>query len=172
MWNYAAGKHCLEDGVAECYAQRRAIQPSVLSGGQPDGAGLEAAVGRLIVANQASEGPEIKSEDAPTTCELPVALQSAVLSIVQEVTLNAWRRGERRRTLLGLAQDSGYFRVQVQDRGGGSDFENDPRDKRRLKRIQDLVGRLGGAVDTCSQCGNGTCVVVELPLVREDVANS
>jgi signal transduction histidine kinase len=110
--------------------------------------------------------------DDLTTGELPPELQPAVLSIVQELLLNACRHSGSKTVLLGLARDDRYLCVQVQDWGIGFDSRSDQPHKRGLKAIRDLAEWLGGTVDIDSERGKGTCVIVEVPLSRETGPNS
>ena len=133
---------------------------------EPD-AGLRAAVTCLVADCQTDAGPEIEFYDDLTMGELGPELQPALLSIVRELLLNACRHSHSRSVLLGLAQDDGYLCVQVQDWGVGFDPADVSPNKRGLKGIRDLVGWLGGTMEIGSQCGSGTCVVVEIPLSQE-----
>jgi hypothetical protein len=168
MPNRATGEDRPEEDLAKHDDHCRVLQPSVPPGNRPDAPGLRAAVDRLIAASQACEGPEIELwDDLVVDEELPPGLQSAMLSIVQELLLNACRHSKSKRVLLGLAQDDGCVCVQVQDWGIGFDSESEQPHKRGLKGVRDLVGWLGGTIDIDSQRGKGACIVVEVPLPRE-----
>jgi len=86
---------------------------------------------------------------------------------VQELLLNACRHSKSKNVLVGLAQDDECLCVQVQDWGVGFDSESNQPHQRGLKAVRSLVARLGGTVEIYSQCGKGTCVMVELPLFRD-----
>ena len=128
---------------------------------------LRVAVNRLIGENQARYGIDIEFCEDLGTGELLPELLSAIMSIIQELLLNACRHSKSKRVLLGLAQDDGYLCVQVEDWGVGFDPENAELHQRRLKGIRDLVGWLHGTVEIDSHCGVGTCVMVEVPLSQE-----
>lgn len=136
----------------------------------PIASGLRAAVRQLVVASQACGGPEIEFWDDLPTDDFPAESQQAVLSIVQELLLNACRHSKSKRVLLGLAQDDGRLCVQVQDWGVGFDRQGTSPCKRGLKGIGDLIEWLGGTLDIDSKRGEGTCVVAEVPLSRQSRA--
>lgn len=167
MLNRVAGKDRLEEDLAGRDDQSRVLQRSVPPGGQPSTSGLRAAVNHLIAASQACDGPEIEFWDDLATDDLSPELRQAVLSIVQELLLNACRHSKSKNVLLGMAQDDGCLCVQVQDWGIGFDPEPDQPHIRGLKGIRDLIGWLGGTLDIDSHRGKGTCVIVEVPLSKE-----
>jgi carbon storage regulator CsrA len=165
--NRLSGKKCREEGPAKRGDHRGVLRPGVRPGGQPNASSLRAAVNRLIAERQACDGPEIEFWDDLAVGELQPELQRAVLSIVQELLLNACRHSESKNVLLGLAQDDGCLCVQVQDWGIGFDPQPDPPHGQGLKKLRDLIGWLGGTLDIDSHRGKGTCLIVEVPLSRE-----
>lgn len=169
MLNRAAGKDRPEEDHTERDDDRGVVQPSIFLNGQPNSSSLRAAVHRLIAANRECDGPEIEFWDdlTITNGELRPELQPAMLSIVQELLLNACRHSKSKRVLLGLSDDDGYLSLQVQDWGIGFDYENAQPQKRGLKGLRDLVAWLGGTLEIDSERGKGTCIVVEIPLLPE-----
>jgi signal transduction histidine kinase len=130
---------------------------------------LRTAVNCLIAKNQVCDGPDIEFYDDLTSGKLRSELQSAVVLIVQELLLNACRHSRSKNVLVGLTRDGGCLCVQVQDWGIGLNPESIQPHKRGLRRIHQLVERLGGTVEIDSHPEMGTCVSVEVPIVQENV---
>jgi two-component system sensor histidine kinase ComP len=168
MLNRVSGKEQREENFAERDGHGRVLKLGVPPGGRPNATGLKAAVNRLIATSQACDSAEIEFWNDLAIDKLSPELQPAVLSIVQELLLNACRHSKSKNVLLGLGQDDGYLCVQVQDWGIGFDPPQPDRPHRRgLKGIRDLVGWLGGTLHIDSQRGKGTCAIVEIPLSKE-----
>jgi len=137
---------------------------------QPNTTDIVAAIERLIADSRAGGGPTIEFYDDVPIDELPSELQTAVFPIVQELLLNACRHSKSKNVLVGLAQDERVC-IQVQDWGIGFDPEMVQLRERGLKAIRQLVQWRGGTVNVDSRPGAGTCIIVEIPLVRETEAN-
>jgi len=127
---------------------------------------LVVAINRLIANSQWSDGPEIELYHDLADGELRPALQIPVLCIVRELVLNACRHSKSRRILVGVAQDDTHIYIQVQDWGVGFDSMAVAQNGWGLKKVHQSAQWLGGTVDIDTQTGNGTCVVVEIPLLR------
>lgn len=171
MLNRVVGKDCAKEDLSA-----RSLSSSASSkcppGDPPCASGLSAAVRRLIAASQACDGPDIEFWDDLAIGELRPELQTAVLSIVQELLLNACRHSKSKNVLLGIADDDGYLSIQVQDWGIGFDSQGDHPHNRGLKGMRDLVAWLQGTLEIDSRRGKGTCVIVEVPLSRETRPNN
>jgi len=166
MPNRVTGEDGSEEDLAKHHDHCRAFQPSVPPGNRPDAPGLRAAVNRLIAVSQACEGPEIELwDDLAVDEELPPRLQSAVLSIVQELLLNACRHSKSQRLFVELALDGDVLRIQVRDWGVGFDSDRTEPGHFGLNGMQQRVKLLNGTATIHSESGKGTCVTVELPLV-------
>jgi carbon storage regulator CsrA len=135
------------------------------------GATFTSSVYRLIAESRATGGPAIEFHDDSALDELGPELQLTFLFIIQELLHNACRHSKSKNVLLGIAQDDGCVCIQVQDWGIGFDPKSvQPHEQglqRGLQGVQQLVRRLRGDMSIDSQQGNGTCVIVEVPLPRE-----
>ena len=138
---------------------------------QPDKTSIAAVIDRMIAATQAEGGPEIEFYDDIPIDELPSELRTVMLSIVKELLSNACRHSKSKNVLVGLGQDDDRVCIQVQDWGVGFVPEMVQPHKRGLKGLRQLVEWQGGTMNVDSRPGVGTCVVVEIPLVRETGTN-
>ena len=129
---------------------------------------LRVAVNRLITDNQRSDGPEIELCHDLDNGELRPALQVPVLCIVRELLLNACQHSKSKQILVGIAQDDTHVYIQVQDWGVGFNSMAVAPNRGGLEEVHHLAQWLGGTVDIDTRIGNGTCVVVEIPLLRDD----
>ena len=69
--------------------------------------------------------------------------------------------------MVGIGQDDTHVYIQVQDWGVGFNCTTISPKRRGLKDVRELVQSLGGIVDIDSRVGNGTCVAIEIPVVKE-----
>ncbi len=135
---------------------------------QPGTISISAALDRLIADSRAVGGPEIEFYDDVPVDELPPEVRAVVFSIVRELLLNACHHSKSKHVLVGIAQDEERVAIQVQDWGVGFDRETIQPHKRGLKGIQQAAQWLGGTVDIDNRPGDGTCIVVEIPLPQDD----
>ena len=126
------------------------------------------ALDRLIADSQADGGPQIEFYDDVPVDELPSDVRAVVFSIIRELLFNACRHSKSKNVLVGIAQDEERVAIQVQDWGIGFEGETIQPHKRGLKGIQQAAQWLGGTVDIDTRPGAGTCIVVEIPLSRDN----
>ena len=153
-------------------SHRHAVQLGALLRSQPSSTGLRDAVHRLIAASPACDGPEIEFCDDLADCELHPELQMAISSVARELMLNAMCHSGSKKALVGIGQGDRCLFVEVQDWGVGFDPESVLPERRGLKEIRDLVRGLGGTIEIDSVLGAGTCVIVEVPLSKENVTTT
>ena len=146
---------------------RKALDGLAYSADRAETASLRSIINCLVADSRTRYTPVIEFCDNLDGNEFRPELQSAIVSIVRELLLNACRHSKSKNVLLGLTQDNGCLYVQVQDWGVGFDPTSVPSHKRGLKAIRDLAGWLGGAARVESQNKAGTCVIVEIPLSQE-----
>lgn len=156
---------------AERYDHRRILRLGIPLGNQSEAANFRAALVRLLADSQAGDGPAIEFCNDLSTDTLPAELQSAVLAIVLELLHNARRHSKSDNILLGITRDDRCLFVQVEDWGIGFDVDRNQSHGLGLKGIRHLVGWLGGSLHIDSQRGKGTCVMVEIPQLRQTGPN-
>lgn len=106
------------------------------------------------------------AEDLP-----PVSrqLHLAVLRIVQEALRNARRYSGAPGAVVQLSADDHRLRVRIRDTGSGAVPEDLPPHCFGLRGIQHRAEACGGQAQVLALAGEGTSIIVELPLA-EDVA--
>jgi two-component system sensor histidine kinase ComP len=156
-----------EENRAEDDDHRRILRLGIPLGSQSEAANFRAALVRLLDDSQAGDGVTIEFYNDLTTDTLRAELQAVVLAIVLELLHNARRHSKTENILLGITRDDQCLCVQVQDWGVGFERECEQSPGRGLKGIRHLVHWLRGTLDIDSQFGKGTCVMVEIPVLRE-----
>ncbi|OGN86612.1 MAG: hypothetical protein A2X23_04510 [Chloroflexi bacterium GWC2_73_18] len=117
-------------------------------------------------------GVEATIEGDPAAARLPGHIEVALFRIVQEAISNVARHAEAEHVRIGLARDGDTVTVTVADDGRGFDAERIGREPGHDERVgligmQERVALLGGRMEIRSGRGQGTEVVVEVPLAEE-----
>ncbi|MFH1266010.1 MAG: sensor histidine kinase, partial [Planctomycetota bacterium] len=161
---YSAGLHLLRESVAETRRLIAGLRPPIL-----DEAGIMAAISHLIHDVSARNGPDVEFHGSVKSKRLEPMLENAIFRIVQESLTNACRHGKSDRARVELVQDGSQVRVEVQDWGIGFDPESVEERCFGLAGIRERARVLGGRATIDSTPGQGTRIVVELPVgVSED----
>lgn len=107
-------------------------------------------------------------EDLPPLAWLqpPDALQ--ILRLVQEALTNVLKHAHARHVHIGVHRAADQVQVLVSDDGVGFELDRVVRG-RGLRHLEQRATRLGGSVRVDSHLGQGTRVVLDLPLEREGV---
>jgi two-component system sensor histidine kinase UhpB len=130
---------------------------------------LNTAIEGLVSESQRQQGsPPVALCWQLSETELSPLLRHAVFRIVQEHLPNGIRHRQSARTQVRLSDHDGQLRVEVRDWGVGLDVKNVPKDRLGLEGIR-LWARLAGGRATLDIApGQGTTIVVELPLAVPD----
>jgi len=156
------------------------LRPPVL-----DDLGLIPAVRRLGSEFQEETGIQIEMNTTRLTERLPVPLEVALFRIVQEALTNVRKHARAQRVGITLAMEDGTVRLSIQDDGVGIMKQISPSSTNSklileggwhiptghfgLIGIQERVTQLGGRLDLTSVPGQGTTLVVEIPLTETKV---
>jgi len=98
----------------------------------------------------------------------------AILYIVRELALNAFRHGEAARVCIAGLVENEQLVFSVRDNGRGFDPQNCPGIRQGhfgLQGIRERVRSLGGRLTIESQCGRGTKATIVLDLPKEAVSH-
>jgi two-component system, NarL family, sensor histidine kinase DegS len=149
----------LEQGIAEA---RRLINRMRVTA--PEEAGLKSAIEGLISEMSGIGGPPTELCWQLHRAELPPRLTHAVFRIVQESMTNIARHSRSAKARVTLNERDNKLHVKVKDWGIGFDSENISEEHVGLEGIR-LRARLAeGSAQIESALGQGTTILVELPL--------
>lgn len=139
----------------------------MISGLRPpliDEQGAVAAIEYLINELNA-RGMEIEFDHAVDLGRLDGEVEAAVFRIVQEALVNVERHSQSKQCRVGITQSSGLLRLEVQDFGVGFDRQAVGEGHFGLQGIEERTRLIGGTVSITSRPGQGTQVLVEIPVL-------
>jgi two-component system, sensor kinase len=126
--------------------------------------GVMAAVTDLVQQCRADGPTAIELVGSDHWGRLPPPLENAVFRIVQESLANACAHSRSQKVRIVLNREGDRLRIEVRDWGVGFDPENLPAGRFGVESIRDRAIAFGGQAIIESRRGEGTSVVVELPL--------
>ena len=151
---------CLTKGIEEGRRVIRGIRPAVL-----DDLGLGAAIEDLVSELQET-GIAVGCELDPTIEAIPPPLQTTVYRVVQESLNNARKHSGSRRVSLTVCRVAKQLVVTVEDFGCGFDRAKTRGGGFGLVSMRERSRLLGGDCIIESTLGQGTKVIIKLPLVE------
>jgi signal transduction histidine kinase len=141
----------LADAANDLQELSRGIHPATLAHG-----GLGPALREL--AHRSTIPAE---RDVAIDARLPAQVETAAYFVVSEALANAAKHARASRVAISAHVSDGRLRLSIDDDGiGGAD----PRRGSGLTGLSDRVQALGGSIRVRSRPGEGTQIVVELPL--------
>jgi two-component system, NarL family, sensor histidine kinase LiaS len=161
----------LEEMARQAHSQTRdlimQLRPTTL-----EQQGLGPALHEYVAATAQKEGWEAKLEIGPAI-RLRGEKGEALFRIAQEALNNASKHARARTITVGLAHGKGQLRLVVRDDGEGFD----PRAEIRptavgLAGMQERVRAVGGFLKIKSEPGQGTEVLITVPVTEEEAAGS
>jgi signal transduction histidine kinase len=144
----------LSDAVTELQELSRGIHPAILSQG-----GLGPALRTL-----ARRSPIRVKLEVTTDTRLPTAIEVAAYYVASEALANAAKHARASRIDVSLAPRNGTLLLSIRDDGVGG---ANPVHGSGLVGLTDRVEALGGSIRVRSRPGEGTQILVELPLEPE-----
>jgi signal transduction histidine kinase/ActR/RegA family two-component response regulator len=133
-----------------------------------DDLGLATAV-RTEIEERRAEGWEITFDEALGPTRLPPTIEMAVLRVIQESFSNVRKHAKSTRARVELVRRDRVLSLEIQDWGVGFDPENLAASAGRGERVgltsmRERVGLLGGTFNLSSRPGEGTRLVIEIPV--------
>jgi signal transduction histidine kinase len=95
-------------------------------------------------------------------------LENALYRIFQEALGNACKHSNSSRVRVSLTQQGGRVRLEIRDWGVGFEIKTMPENHFGIEGIRQRARLLGGRCSIQSEAGEGTRVVVELPLMERE----
>ncbi len=147
------------EGLAEARRSVWALRPPLL-----DREGLSHTLQRLVNGLTTGTNLEAQCQIQAPPYPLPSDIETNLLRIVQEATVNAIKHANASSISIELTFDSQAIRLQVQDNGDGfnPDFHNGL--GFGLVGMRERAQNLGGQLIVNSQVGQGTEVLATVPL--------
>jgi len=160
--SFERGLQLLASSVDEARRLIGGLQPPVL-----DESGVVAAVEHLLGQIESRGGPEGEFEHDLGEMRLPRELETTIFRIVQEAVHNAHRHSESPRLRVRLGAEHGQVLIEVEDWGVGFDPGAVDESRFGLRGIRERARLLSGTAEVDSRLGEGTRIVVRLPLWPE-----
>jgi PAS domain S-box-containing protein len=158
---FCEGLRLLRESIQETRRLVSGLRPPAL-----DAFGVLAAIEHLVEENRRARGPVVELLAPDDLPRLARPLENALFRIVQESLSNLRRHSRTERACLEICCDDSHVRLVIRDFGVGFDPGRAEQGHFGLKGIRQRARLLGGRVQIESAPGSGTCIRVELPLVR------
>ena len=113
------------------------------------------------------QGPKIDFRSRVTFSRLNPVVENVIYRIVQEGLSNARNHSKSKKIVVSLVQRGERLRIEVRDWGVGFDPKTVPENHFGVDGIRERARLLGGKCNIKSKPGEGTVVVVELPVVEQ-----
>ena len=151
--------HLIRRSIAEGRRLMSGLRPPIL-----DEEGVVQAISYLVAEYAATGEVTIGFSHRVSFDRLEPLLEGTIFRIVQETLTNVRRHSRAQRAEVKLVQCNGKLRIDVRDWGVGFKPEEVPDDRFGLKGIRKRADLLGGEARIVSAAGQGTRVIVDLPL--------
>jgi len=126
------------------------------------------AIAHLVHEKTITGGPKIAFHSKVNFNRLSPVLENAIYRIVQEALTNACQHSKSEEIRIRLVQKSNRLRMEVKDWGVGFNPKVVQENRFGLPGIRERARVLGGKCQITSKHGEGTTVVVQLPVVAKD----
>ena len=161
---FDAGTTVLQQGHAEARRLISGVRPPIL-----DDSGVVAAIAHLINEPTFQEKPHAIFHSDVRFNRLTPILENVIYRIVQEGLTNASQHSQSEIVRVTLRQRDKRVRIEIRDWGVGFDPKTVPGHRFGLTGIRERARLLGGRCRIQSKPGEGTAIVVELPVAESDV---
>ncbi len=160
---FDGGVTLLRQGHFEARRLIGGVRPPIL-----DESGVLAAIAHLVNEHSFEGRTQIVFHSHVKFKRLAPILENVIYRIVQEGLTNACRHSRSELVRVILRQRGGKLRIEIQDWGTGFDLKTVQRTGFGLAGIRERACLLGGKFRIESQPGQGTRIVVELPLTETE----
>lgn len=160
--NFDQGLRSLSNSIDEARRLINGLRPPIL-----DEAGIVAALEHLIFDVERTADLRIEFVHDVGERRLAPPLESTVFRIVQEAISNVHRHSESEKTRIDLTVEEGQVRIRVEDWGVGFDPDKVKHKHFGLRGIRERARLFGGRARIESKLGQGTRLLIELPLLEQ-----
>jgi two-component system sensor histidine kinase DegS len=137
------------------------VRPPIL-----DESGVVAAIAHLVHEPRGRKAPEIEFHSKVHFDRLEGVEENAIYRIVQEGITNACKHSKSKKVRVSLLQRGNRVRIEIRDWGVGFNPGALPEQRFGLTGIRERARLLGGKCMMRSKPGDGTAIIVELPVVE------
>jgi PAS domain S-box-containing protein len=159
---YDGGVKLLRQGHSEARRLISGVRPPIL-----DESGVVAAIAHMVHEPAFDQGPKIVFRSGVTFNRLAPVVENVIYRIAQEGLSNARNHSKSKKIVVSLTQRGERLRIKIQDWGVGFDPKKVQEKRFGLDGIRERARLLGGKCKIQSKPGEGTSVVVELPVVEQ-----
>jgi PAS domain S-box-containing protein len=140
------------------------LGPSVLEG-RP----LEDVLQQLVEDFELRTGLATSVEVEPEAAELLTSKAAEVIQIAREALSNIRRHARARRVQVSVRREGRQVRIAIQDDGAGFHVDRNRTSGRGLGNIEERARHLGGRLKVESAPGQGSAVIISVPVGRESM---
>jgi PAS domain S-box-containing protein len=151
--------HMVRRSIAEGRRVMSGLRPPIL-----DEAGIVLAISYLVAEQVAPGELQVDFQHRVSFDRLDPLLEGTVFRIVQEALTNIKRHSQATRADIKLIERNNRIQLEIRDSGVGFDVSRVPDDRFGLKGIRKRADLLGGRAKIFSKPGQGTAILVDLPL--------
>jgi PAS domain S-box-containing protein len=155
--------HLLRRSIAEGRRVMSGLRPPIL-----DEAGVVLAIAYLVAEQSVPGSLQIDFIHRVSFGRLEPLLEGTIYRIVQESLNNIKRHSKSQRAEVKLLERDGRIHLEVRDWGVGFNASDVPDDHFGLEGIRKRAALFGGRATIESRPGEGTRVIVDLPLGKEE----
>ncbi len=153
----------LQQSHAEARRLISGVRPPIL-----DESGVVAAIVHLVYDPAFEQGPKIEFRNRVKFERLAPVLENVIYRIVQEGLTNARSHSKSKEIMVGLKQRGDRLQIEIRDWGVGFDPKTVRENRFGLEGIRERARLLGGKCRIHSKPGEGTSIVVELPVAEQE----
>ena len=166
--NLRAGTARLGEAIGEIRRISHDLRPSLL-----DTLGLSPAIEQLVREFEQRTGVRTQYERGLDDSSLDMDVRVTLFRIIQEALSNVHKHAKADRVSIQLDIDLERLRVTITDNGVGFDMETVLRDPEKwdhfgIKGILERARLVGGEGRVESKKGQGTKIIVEVPLMKKE----
>ena len=160
---FDTGMTMLQQSHAEARRLISGVRPPIL-----DESGVVAAIVHLVYDPAFERRAEDRFSNRVKFKRLAPILENVIYRIVQEGLTNARNHSKSKEILVSLKQRGDRLRIEIRDWGVGFDPKTVQENHFGLEGIRERARLLGGKCSIKSKPGEGTSIVVELPVVERE----
>ncbi len=160
---YHAAMTMLRQGHSDARRLISGVRPPIL-----DESGVVAAIAHLVNDPGFQGKPHVVFHSTVEFKRLTPVLENVIYRIVQEGLTNAFQHSQSEMVRVTLRQQGQKVRIEIRDWGVGFDPKAMLRDRFGLAGIRERARLLGGKCRIRSKPGEGTAIVVELPIAEQE----